>query len=371
MWHNTCRMREMTHSHERYDSFICETWLIHMRDMTHLHVRQHMSNMRHDAFTWDITNSHETWLIHMRDMTHSYHKHVSFIWQTWLIQMWVRQYSSHLMTHSYETSLIHMWHVAFAWDMTHLYERHDSCIWKTWLIQMWDNIYVERETWLIDVRHDSFIWETWLIHMTDMTHCEWDNTCCTCPRATTASPHAQTARFQDQRAWFLLPASTALTRPTWPLVHRMRPVAACCSVQCVLQCLFCVAVSVVCCSVLQKFDHLARSTSVFCMMQCVAVCCSALQCVAVCCSVYFDYGVLQCVVLWCVAVLIWFIVCCSVLQSHYTIMRALNWCVLCCSVLHYLCGLLCCSVLQCVAVRCRVTRPSHALCICIELFEYI
>ena len=103
MWHNTCRMREMTHSHERYDSFICETWLIHMSDMTHVYM-WHLVFM---CVTWlirmrDISDVCVTWLIHMCDMTHSYVWLDSFIWVTWLIHMS---------------------------DMTHSYVWHDSCIW--------------------------------------------------------------------------------------------------------------------------------------------------------------------------------------------------------------------------------------------------
>ena len=41
------------------DSFVCRTWLVHMRDMTHSYVRQ-------DSFI------SETWLVHMWDMTRSY-----------------------------------------------------------------------------------------------------------------------------------------------------------------------------------------------------------------------------------------------------------------------------------------------------------
>jgi len=70
------------------------------------------------------------------------------------------------------------------------------------------------------------------------------------------------------------------------------------------------------------------------VLQCVAVCCSALQCVAVRCSV------LQCIA-----------VCCSALQC--VAVR--------CSVLQ--CVAVCCSVLQCVAVwllvSCILWNPSH------------
>jgi len=135
----------MTHSYERHDSFIPETWLIHMRDMTH-------SYERHDSFIW------ETWLIHMRDMTHSYQRHDSFIWETWLIP---------------------------TQDIPYSYERHDSFIGETWLIHRRDmthsythhNIHT---TWPTDMTQCdfSFVCQTWLMstnlsNMRDMTHCPW------------------------------------------------------------------------------------------------------------------------------------------------------------------------------------------------------
>jgi len=80
-----------------------------------------------------------------------------------------------------------------------------------------------------------------------------------------------------------------------------------------------VAVTCVCCRVLQSMGMCCS------VLQCVAVCCSVLQCVAVCCSVP------QCAA-----------VCCSVL---------LQCAAVCCSVLQ--CAAVCCSVLQCVAVDIR------------------
>ena len=84
------------------------------------------------------------------------------------------------------------------------------------------------------------------------------------------------------------------------------------------------------------------------LLQCVAVCCSAMQCDAVFHSVLLTVcgnalQMLQCVAV-CYSVLQCVAVCCSVLQ-----------CVaVCCSVLQ--CVTVCCSVLQCVAVCCSVLQ---------------
>jgi len=83
-------------SHVIHDSFICETWLIHMWDMTHSYVR-------HDSFTC------ETWVIHMWDMTHSHMRHDSFMCRTRLIHECV---------------------------MAHLCVKHDVFTCLLWLIHM-------------------------------------------------------------------------------------------------------------------------------------------------------------------------------------------------------------------------------------------
>jgi len=69
----------------------------------------------------------------------------------------------------------------------------------------------------------------------------------------------------------------------------------------------------------------------------VAVCCTMLQCVVVCCSV------LHCVAL-----------CCTVSQNVAACVAV------CCSV--WQCGAVCCSALQCVAVRCGVKQRVAAYC---------
>jgi len=85
-----------------------------------------------------------------------------------------------------------------------------------------------------------------------------------------------------------------------------------------------------------------------CVLQCVAVCCSALQCVAVRCSVLqcvaVCYSVLQCVTVCCKCVA----VCCRVLQ----------------------CVAVCRSVSQCVAVRCSVLQYVAVCCsVCVRVGE--
>ena len=142
------------HSYMRHDSFMCETWLVHIWDMTR-------SYMRHDSFIYEtrlvhmrhlVRDNHwklrqtdqtqkillllvddssvcETWLIHVWDMTHSYVRHDSFICETCLIHMWDMTYSCmrhdsalNVSFRSESCCLIHMW------DMTHSYVRHDSFI---------------------------------------------------------------------------------------------------------------------------------------------------------------------------------------------------------------------------------------------------
>ena len=65
---------EMTHSYVWHDTFVCVTWLIHMRDMTHWYV-------------WHDSLICVTWLIRMRDVTHSYARHDSFLRVPWLIHV--------------------------------------------------------------------------------------------------------------------------------------------------------------------------------------------------------------------------------------------------------------------------------------------
>jgi len=121
----------ITHSCLRHDSFVCETGLVHMWDMTHFYAR-------HDVF---IHMCDALWMVHIADvMTHSYVRHDSSICETWLISM---RDMTYLFT-----------------CVTLLYVRHHSFICETWLSL--DGTYGRC--------HVSFTCETWLIHMWDMTY---------------------------------------------------------------------------------------------------------------------------------------------------------------------------------------------------------
>jgi len=129
----------------------------------------------------------------------------------------------------------------------------------------------------------------------------------------------------------------------------IEPVAVCCSVlQCVAVC--CSALR---CSMLQRVAYTSRTqrankTPLTCcsMLQYVAVCCSMLQYVAVCCSMS-QYVAVCCSM--------WRMLRCSKLQRvAYTLrtQRANKTPLICCSMLQYVA--VCCSMLQYVVVPCSV-----------------
>ena len=121
-------------SYMRHDSFIYETWLIHIWDMTHAY-------MRHASFIY------ETWLIHIWDMTHSYMRHDSFIYETWLIHTWDMPHAymrlaslhiPHICIHAHRctqiqhgTHIIRVYTVAKMFKMRYLYRSfsHKRNLW--------------------------------------------------------------------------------------------------------------------------------------------------------------------------------------------------------------------------------------------------
>jgi len=56
--------------------------------------------------------------------------------------------------------------------MTRSYIGHDSFIYRTWLVDVWHDSLI-CVTWIVDVWHDSFICFTWLVHMCDITLDVW------------------------------------------------------------------------------------------------------------------------------------------------------------------------------------------------------
>jgi len=146
---------DVTHSRVRHDLIICETWLIHTRDVTHAY-----TTTRHDmvvqsldvigavCLVWNVTDfiymrrdsfTCVTWLNHLWNMTCSYTRRDSCIydyttrwsigWRRWMSLtrcVWYEMWLIYL----YEMWLIHMW------DMTYVYMRHDSFIPKMWLMHI-------------------------------------------------------------------------------------------------------------------------------------------------------------------------------------------------------------------------------------------
>jgi len=156
-WHIWCNLGACDITPTR-PSFVCVTWLIHMSDMTHSHVR-HDTDMYHESFIC------VPWLINICDMTHSHVWHDSFGCQTWL---------------RYVPWLIHM-----CLHMSHIWCNLSACvkcdfdlfICVTWLIHMWDTThsYVRvHVTHMIYSRRARSSPTTWLIYMSDMTQWQID-----------------------------------------------------------------------------------------------------------------------------------------------------------------------------------------------------
>ena len=122
-----------------HDSFTCETWRMHMWDMTRSHVNFDSFNVPQQSALVCVT-----WLIHRWDVAHVHLGHDSFTCETSLIQCAATKYFC-------------------LCDMTQSHVRRGFFAGGTWRIHKEDVTHSH-------LRHDSIICETWLIHMWDMTH---------------------------------------------------------------------------------------------------------------------------------------------------------------------------------------------------------
>jgi len=175
---------DMTHSYARNDSFICETWLIHIRHVTQIHVCDMMHTyVWHDSYSnvWRDPFIFTTWLMHVCELTR-FHMcdvtHVDMCGRHWIFTCVTHIHMCHMnyfdmcdVTHSY------VWHDSFiCWhdsyspnDETPCWQNSLTCV--TWLSHMCDMTHA----YVCDVTH-WYVWEdspmcvTWLIRMCDMTH---------------------------------------------------------------------------------------------------------------------------------------------------------------------------------------------------------
>jgi len=99
----------VTHSYVWTDSFIRETWLIHVRHDSFIYEWV----MSRNSSSWHASFIRVTWLLHMCDMTHPPRLHPTPSTKvTWLIQLCD-------VTHSYVTWLIHMCDAIFRASTLH------------------------------------------------------------------------------------------------------------------------------------------------------------------------------------------------------------------------------------------------------------
>jgi len=154
------------HWHVWNNSFLFETRLTHIWDLTHSYVWHfhkcdivpHMCGMTHSCLRHDSL-IFETWLIHMCDILIIVT--LSLIYVKWLIPIWDMTCYIWDMTHSYVWRFHDCDIVSHMCEVTNPYLRHDSFIFETWLIHMCDvflNVIL------------PFICVEWLTPIWDMTH---------------------------------------------------------------------------------------------------------------------------------------------------------------------------------------------------------
>ena len=87
-------MWDTTHWYGRHDAFTCETWLTHMWDMTHPYVQATVQQLAEKVCVLKAIDVNLQVCIYRHrslficvDMTHSYERYDSFICVTWLVHM--------------------------------------------------------------------------------------------------------------------------------------------------------------------------------------------------------------------------------------------------------------------------------------------
>jgi len=145
---------DMPHSSLWHDSFISVTWLNHLCDRTLSYVWHdaHMNKSWH-AYEWVMSH---TWM----SRAHQSVWHDSIIFVPWLIHLCD-------MTFIHVTSLVYMnesWH-KYEWVMAHLWMSHgtlmnESCHTHEWVVSIHLSDITHLYLW-----HDSSICVTWLVHM--------------------------------------------------------------------------------------------------------------------------------------------------------------------------------------------------------------
>ena len=103
IWHiHVC---DMTPSYVWHDSFICVTWLLHVCDITFSYLLANVQDVANpyvcanvqdvthpyvwQSYVWPDSFICVTWLIYVRDMTHSYVRHDSFVCVIWLCYIYI------------------------------------------------------------------------------------------------------------------------------------------------------------------------------------------------------------------------------------------------------------------------------------------